>query len=389
MLLADAPPPPTTANAWWHERRDDLLDLARTGTPRYVYAADVLRRQARRLRGTDVLDRLLYAVKANAHPGILEVFYGEGLGFECVSPAEVERVLGLFPGMDRQDILFTPNFVPREEYAWALAQGVRVTVDNLYPLEAWGETFRGHDVFVRLDPGRGRGHHDHVRTAGARSKFGIDLGDLGRLADAAHTAGARVVGLHAHVGSDVDEPETWAETAEVLTAAAAWFPDARVLDLGGGLPVPTASGAADFDLGHAADLLRDVRRRHPGFSFWAEPGRYLVAEAGVLLCRVTQTKEKAGVRYAGLDSGMNTLVRPALYGASHPIANLTRLGAPEAGPHEVVGMICESGDAFGHDVPLPETREGDIVAVGVVGAYGAAMASSYNLREPAKETLLD
>ena len=336
-----------------------------------------------------MLDRVLYAVKANAHPGVLEVMHSEGLGFECVSPAEVERVLGLFPGMDRQDVLFTPNFVPRDEYEWAFEQGVRVTVDNLHPLEEWADVFRGREIFVRLDPGNGRGHHDHVRTAGSRSKFGIDLSDLGRLADAVQAADIHVTGLHAHIGSGVDEPESWAETAEVLAAAAAWFPEARVLDLGGGLPVPAAPGAPGFDLDRAADLLAGIRQRHPQFELWAEPGRFLVAEAGVLLCRVTQTKEKAGVRYVGVDSGMNTLVRPAMYGATHPIANLSRLDEPASGPHEVVGMICETGDAFGHDVLLPTTHEGDVIAIGVVGAYGASMASRYNLREPAKETLLD
>ena len=386
--------PETTAPSdapWWHARREELLALAETGTPRYVYAEGVLRAQARRLRRTGVLDRVLYAVKANAHPGVLRAFREEGLGFECVSPAEVERVLALFPEMGTAEVLFTPNFVPRGEMEWALSRRVRVTVDSLYPFRAWPGTFRGREVFVRLDPGQGRGHHAHVRTAGAHSKFGVDLGDLAQLAEAVRGAGARVTGLHAHVGSGVDEPETWAETAETLAAASAYFPEARVLDLGGGLPAASggsASGARGFDLGRAADRLRGVRRRHPGFALWAEPGRFLVAEAGVLLCRVTQTKEKAGVRYVGLDSGMNTFVRPAMYGAAHPIANLSRLGSPEAGPHEVVGMICESGDAFGHGVPLPETREGDVVAIGTAGAYGAAMASRYNLREPAEETLL-
>ncbi|MEM6327317.1 MAG: diaminopimelate decarboxylase, partial [Bacteroidota bacterium] len=367
-------------------RADDLCDLAAASTPRYVYAADVLRRQARALRGLGVFDRVLYAVKANAHPDVLGVLRGEGLGFECVSPAEVERVLALFPTMDRREVLFTPNFVPREEYAWAFAQGVRVTVDNLYPLEAWPEVFAGREVFVRLDPGQGRGHHDHVRTAGKRSKFGIDLDDLDHLAEVAREAGVQITGLHAHIGSGVDAPESWAETAEVLATAAERFPEVTVLDLGGGLPVPSRPGAAPFDLSAAADLLRDLRSRRPGFELWTEPGRFLVAEAGVLLCRVTQTKEKGGVRYVGLDAGMNTLLRPAMYGAHHPIANLSRDGALH--PTEVVGMICETGDAFGHDVPLPETQEGDVIAVGTVGAYGASMASRYNLREPAAETLL-
>ena len=376
------------AEPWLHTRRDALLALAREGTPRYVYSADVLRRQARALATLGVFDRLLYAVKANAHPDVLRVFHDEELGFECVSPGEVARVLDLFPDLDPERVLFTPNFVPREEYAWAFDRGVRVTVDSLYPFEAWPETFAGRDVFVRLDPGQGRGHHAHVRTAGRRSKFGVDLGDLGRLSDAVQDLDARVVGLHAHVGSGVDEVGTWAETAAVLAAAATWFPDVRVLDLGGGLPVPSAPGDKAFALDAAAERLRGARAERPGFALWAEPGRFLVAEAGVLLCRVTQVKRKGGVRYVGLDTGMNTLVRPALYGAVHPIANLSRLGEPDAGPVEVVGMICESGDAFGHDVPLPETREGDIVAIGTVGAYGASMASRYNLREPAAESLL-
>ena len=373
---------------WWHARAADLRDLALTGTPRYVYAAEVLRRQARALRALGVFDRVLYAVKANAHPDVLGVLREEMLGFECVSPAEVERVTALFPSMHPREVLFTPNFVPREEYAWAFSRGIRVTVDNLYPLEAWPETFAGQEVFVRLDPGQGRGHHDHVRTAGKKSKFGIALGDLDRLAALAREADVRITGLHAHVGSGVDAPESWAETARTLAEAAERFPEVRMLDLGGGLPVPSRPGAAPFDLEAAAAHLRAFREQHPRFGLWTEPGRFLVAEAGVLLCRVTQTKTKDGVRYVGLDAGMNTLVRPALYGAHHPIANLSRPDDDALYPTEVVGMICESGDAFGHDVALPETREGDVIAIGTAGAYGASMASRYNLREPAAETLL-
>ena len=383
---ADAPARPARPAPWWHARRDDLLALAAEGTPVYAYSAATMRRQAERLLALGVFDRVLYAIKANAHPDVLHVLRAAGLAFECVSPGEVAHVQRLFPDLAPERVLFTPNFVPRAEYEGGFAAGVRVTVDNLYPLEAWPEAFAGRDVFVRLDPGTGRGHHAHVRTAGARSKFGVALDDLDRLARAVQAAGARVVGLHAHVGSGVGETGAWAETARILGAAAAAFPDVRVLDIGGGLPVPDGPDAPRFDLDRAAALLREAKPE--GLELWAEPGRFLVAEAGVLLCRVTQTKRKGGVRYVGLDAGMHTLVRPALYGARHPIANLSRLGAPDAGPVEVVGMICESGDAFGHDVRLPETREGDVVAIATAGAYGAAMQSRYNLREPAREIVL-
>ena len=118
---------------------------------------------------------------------------------------------------------------------------------------------------------------------------------------------------------------------------------------------------------------------------WVEPGRYLVAEAGVLLARVTQVKRKGALRYVGLDAGMNSLVRPALYGAHHDVVNLTRLGEPAAGPAEVVGPICESADVFGRGRDLPETHEGDVLLIDTAGAYGAVMASRYNRRRPAAE----
>ena len=126
----------------------------------------------------------------------------------------------------------------------------------------------------------------------------------------------------------------------------------------------------------------------PGVTLWLEPGRYLVANAGVLLARVTQTKIKSGIRYVGVATGMNSLIRPALYGAHHDIVNLTRYGEPANISANVVGPICESSDFLGHDRLLPECQSGDVLLIATAGAYGHAMASSYNLREPAEELLL-
>ena len=125
-------------------------------------------------------------MKANPHPALLPAVRDEGMEFECVSRDEVERVLGLFPELDRARVLYTPNFAPREEYAWALERGVQVTVDNLYVLTEWPELFRDREIFVRVDTGVGRGHHHHVRTAGAHAKFGVPVADLER----ARAAGA-------------------------------------------------------------------------------------------------------------------------------------------------------------------------------------------------------
>ncbi len=146
--------------------------------------------------------------------------HDRGLNFECVSPGEIARVLDVLPKIDRRRVLFTPNFAPREEYERALEQGVWVTLDNLYPLRHWPKTFKGRDLFIRIDTGQGRGHHEHVRTAGAHSKFGVPLFEIDELVELAKKAGARIVGLHAHTGSGVLAPDAWLDTGRQLLNAA-------------------------------------------------------------------------------------------------------------------------------------------------------------------------
>ena len=151
---------------------------------------------------------------------------------------------------------------------------------------------------------------------------------------------------------------------------------------------PTGTISSQLDLGQLDTALLAVRQNRPGVALWIEPGRYLVAAAGVLLARVTQTKTKDDVRYVGIATGMNSLIRPALYGAWHEIVNLTRLDEPATEIVNVVGPICESADFLGHDRLLPPTREGDVLLIANAGAYGSAMSSHYNLREPAEELVL-
>jgi diaminopimelate decarboxylase/aspartate kinase len=327
-------------------------------------------------------------VKANPHPDILRSFDAAGLGFECVSPGELAHVQAVLPELPPERLLFTPNFAPREEYEAAVTAGIPTTLDNLHPLEAWPEVFAGAAVLLRLDPGRGRGHHAHVRTAGRQSKFGIAPEQVERVAVLARDAGARVIGLHAHAGSGIRRHESWAETAAFLAGFASKFPDLRVLDLGGGLGIPEKPGQLPLDLAALDHSLADVRTTHPSLSLWLEPGRYLVANAGVLLASVTQTKTKGDVQYVGINAGMNTLIRPALYGAFHHIVNLSRLGAPLDQVAHVVGPICETGDTLGYQRRLATAREGDILLIATVGAYGRSMSSHYNLRAPAEEFFL-
>ena len=388
----DAAPELRREPRWWKQRRAELLDLGRAEAT-YVYDLPTVTARARALR-TELpqVERVYYAMKANEHPDVLRAIAAEGLGMECVSLAEVHHareVLG-----DAVPILFTPNFCPPTEYAGAFALGAEVTVDGPHTLLAERETFAGRSIALRIDPGQGLGHHSKVRTAGPHAKFGQPLDALDALVEAAEAVGVTVVGLHAHVGSGILDPAAWHRTGDTLASLLARFPDVRWLDLGGGLGVVERPGQVPLDLGivdaHLAALRDRLAVAWPGreLALRLEPGRYLVSEAGVLLAPVTQVRSKGEVRFVGVSTGMNSLLRPALYGAWHGIHNLTRLDADEIGYHHVVGPICETGDILGRDRLLPETHPGDVLLIENAGAYGRVMSSSYNLREPAREVVL-
>jgi diaminopimelate decarboxylase/aspartate kinase len=373
---------------WWQRKREALIELGRTEGCAYVYDRATLEEKARALKAVPGLDRVFYAMKANSNPSILQLFYGLGLGIECVSRGEVEHVCAAIVDVDRNRILFTPNFAPRAEYEWALAQGIHVTLDNLYPLRAWPELFGGREVFVRIDTGYGRGHHDHVRTAGVHSKFGIPLFEMQELEQLARAANVRIVGLHAHTGSGIMDVENWREVGKTLVELTERFREVRVIDLGGGLGVPERLGQAELDLKELGKVIKQIKATAPRLEIWMEPGRYLVAQAGVLLAQVTQLKGKGDVQYVGVATGMNSLLRPALYGAHHEIVNLSRLDEPATELVNIVGPICESADVLGSERLLPPTVEGDVLLIATTGAYGRAMSSHYNLRPPAREFLI-
>jgi len=388
-LYGVSTPAPRRVMPWWQRRRAELLQLAQQHDCAYVYERDSVRAAARALRALKSVDRVYYAMKANPHAGLLRVMADEGLGIECVSRGELEHVFSALPELARERLLYTPNFAARAEYAWAFEQGIAVTIDNLYVLRHWPELFRGREVVVRIDTGTGRGHHHHVRTAGAQSKFGVPIAELTQLAELASAAEVSVIGLHAHPGSGVFDIGNWSETATLLLQATQQFPLVKNINVGGGLGVPDSHEQAALDLASLDLALGAARQARPEISLCLEPGRFLVAAAGVLLVHVTQTKSKAELRYVGVSTGMNSLIRPALYGAWHEIVNLTRLDTPATELVNVVGPICESADFLGHDRLLPPTLEGDVLLIANAGAYGHSMSSNYNLRAPAVEILLE
>ncbi|NGP76986.1 bifunctional aspartate kinase/diaminopimelate decarboxylase [Balneolaceae bacterium YR4-1] len=387
-LMGDVEEKEELHEAWWKGKRDELVQLSREKGPSYVYSKDALIANTERLKELHSVDRFFYAMKANANIDVLKTFRSQDLGFECVSIGEVEEVFELFPDIDPGEVIFTPNFAPREEYEQAFDHGVNVTLDNIYPLQKWPEVFENRTIFLRIDPGHGHGHHDHVKTGGVHSKFGIPRFEIPEVKSIIDDISITVKGLHAHIGSGIKDPTQWKSTALILHEVAEELGGVDVLDLGGGFGIRENDTQASLNMKQVDELLKQFRDAHPNYELWVEPGRFLTATAGVLLANVTQLKGKGSVKYIGIDTGMNSFIRPALYGARHTIVNLSKLDKESTQVVNIVGPICESGDKLGIDRLFPESEEGDVILIANTGAYGRVMSSSYNLRMPATEILI-
>ena len=380
--------PSANKNPWWVEARSDLLALAETHSPCYVYHAPTLLEKCHELKTLHAIHQLFYAIKANPNPALIKILESQQIGFECVSIQELEHILTLFPDIAPTRLLFTPNFAARKEYEFALKKGCYVTIDSLYPLEHWGELFMNHDVLLRIDPGCGAGHHKYVCTGGNESKFGIPKDQILKAQKLTTQYHINVIGLHAHSGSGILSSELWQQTAIMLAEEIVHFPKVRFLNLGGGLGVVDKPGQKPINLKAFDKALLAIKSRYSHLTFWLEPGRYFVAESGVILAKVTQSKAKGRVHFIGIETGMNSLIRPVLYGAYHEIINLSRLDEEKTTFAHIVGPICESADTLGYDRKLPPTVENDVILIANTGAYGHCMSSSYNLRPAAQEIMI-
>jgi len=374
---------------WWEAKRDILIDIAQKNSPCYVYDKQTQDNKIKELKSIKAIDTIFYAMKANSNHNILHNLNNHGLGFECVSKEELELILKLFPNIDRKKVLFTPNFAPKEEYEFAINTGCHLTIDSLYPLENWPNVLTGKDIILRIDPGCGSGHHKFVCTGGNESKFGISLPDIQKAQELIKKHKINVVGLHSHAGSGILSPDLWKDTALMLLKLAENFPNTKYINLGGGLGVAEKPGQQCINLELLDKSLTIVKNNYPQYHFWLEPGRYFVSESGVIVAKVTQCKEKGKVRFIGIETGMNSLIRPALYGAYHNIVNLSSIDQQNHEFAHIVGPICESGDTLGYNRMLPKTFENDIILIANAGAYGYCMSSSYNLRSPAQEIFLE
>jgi len=369
------------------------------GTPLYVYDAATVRDRAARFRSAfrDLPVTLCYAVKANPHLAILRIFADAGFGADTVSGGEIRRALAA--GIDPAGIVFAGVGKSDEEIRLALEAGI-----GQFNVESLGELRRIHElaaeggfvapVAVRLNPDVDAGTHDKITTGRRRDKFGMSPETARyalRLAEA--LPHLEPVGVHVHIGSQIIDlavlETAWQRALAFVDEARAAGIDLRRVDLGGGFAVryrderpPSPEAVADL-------LARLLRGRD--LQVILEPGRALVAEAGVLVVRVLDRKEEdGGRRFLVVDAGMNVLLRPALYDAWHDIEPVYEPPAGTARARfDVVGPICESADVLGRDRELPPLARGDLLAVRTVGAYGAVMVSDYNARPRPAEVLVD
>jgi diaminopimelate decarboxylase len=371
---------------------------AEVGTPAYVYSAATLRRHARvfrsALRGLDFL--ACYAVKASPNLAILRLLADEGFGFDIVSGGELFRALRA--GGEAGRIVFSGVGKRRDEMVAALRAGILQfnceSEEELEQLSAAAKAMRKRaPVAIRVNPEVDARTHPYIATALATSKFGVPAARArAAFRKAASLPALEVVGVACHIGSQIAEVRPFVEAAEKMRALYERLReeghDLRHLDLGGGLGVPYGDGPPPPPPGAYGKALADVLRGVDA-KVLLEPGRLLVANAGVLLTRVLLRKQGlAARRFVVVDAGMNDLLRPALYGAHHEVETVDR---PRRGLASVdlVGPVCESSDVLARRRKLPPLEPGDLLVLRTAGAYGMAMASQYNARPRPAEVLVE
>lgn len=393
----------------WFDYRDGFLHAegvnlnaiaAAVGTPAYVYSSDALTKQYRSLAdafaGIDCL--IAYAMKANSNLSVLRHFGSLGAGADVVSGGELQ--LAMKAGIPPGKIIFAGVGKTRAEMALGLKAGntgiAQFNVESEAELQVLSEVASGlgvkAPVAIRINPDVDAKTHKKITTGKAENKFGISYRRaLEVYALAASLPGIEVVGVHVHIGSQLTDlapyEDTFIRLAELVTALRAAGHNIRRVDLGGGLGIRYDDETAPDPQLYAAMVRRHILPL--GIAVALEPGRFLVGNAGLLLTRVEYVKQADEKTFLILDSGMNDLIRPAMYEAFHRIVPVK---APENGaelaPVDIVGPICETGDTFAEGRPMPPVVAGDLLAILSAGAYSSAMASTYNARPLAPEVLV-
>jgi diaminopimelate decarboxylase len=368
---------------------------AQFGTPVYVYDEADLRRTAQRLnKAFDWAPgyKNYFAVKATPTPVILQILKEEDMGFDCSSRAELLMAEKL--GAKGEDIFYTSNNTPKEDFELAIKLGATVNIDDLSQVPVFLEALDGQKlarVAARYNPGEGRTGNDIIGQP-TEAKYGMDIESLVTAFTLLKDHTITEFGLHTMVVSNELEPGYFAETAGLLLDAVSEIEERAgikisFINLGGGFGLNYHPDQPPFDIAHAAKEIREtIGKDRSELRIYTENGRYVTGPSGYLISKVRYVMRKHKT-YLGLDASMHNLMRPGMYGAYHHITVIGADGRPHQ-TYDVVGSLCENNDKFAIDRKLPEAKAGDTLVMHDVGAHGHAMGFNYNGLLRSAEVLL-
>ncbi len=373
--------------------RQQLLNIAdEYGTPVYVYHAEKITEQYQKLKTAFAAapTRIFYACKALTNINILKHINSLGCQVDCSSINEVK--LALHAGFEPKNILYTSNGIAFSEIEEAVSLGVNINIDSLSNLGKFGKKY-GHSypVGIRLRPNIMAGGNLKISTGHEKSKFGIPIEQIDQVLELVKTNQIHIAGLHIHTGSEIKDVDVFMKVGDIFAELVPRFPEVRFLDFGGGFKVPYKENETGTDvplLGQkVAELINQLTATHQrNFEAWFEPGKFIVSECGYFITEVNVLKESGKIRFAGVNSGFNHLIRPMFYDSYHHIENISHPEGPLKN-YTITGNICET-DTFATDRPIAEIREGDKLVFYNAGAYGYEMGSNYNSRYKPAQVLV-
>jgi diaminopimelate decarboxylase len=372
---------------------EQLIQVAKEfGTPLYVYHAEKIKQQFEKLTSafSIINTKIFYASKALTNISILRYIRSIGCNVDCSSINEVK--LALHAGFEPGEILYTSNSIAFDEIEEAVNAGVHLNIDSLSNLEKFGNKY-GHSypVGIRIRPNIMAGGNLKISTGHDKSKFGIPVTQLDQIEKLVKKTNLHIRTLHIHTGSEIEDADVFVKGIEVLFDLIPQFPELEIIDLGGGFKVPYKPGGKQTDIKLLAKKIKESFDNHPvadykKFQLWFEPGKFIVSECGYLITQVNVLKDTGSVIFAGVNSGLNHLIRPMMYDAYHHIVNISNPEGVEK-IYTVTGNICET-DTFASDRKLNEIREGDYLVFYNAGAYGFEMSSNYNSRYKPAEVMI-
>ena len=377
------------------------------GTPIYIISEEMIRSQYRKLKR--ILDSeyknnsIHYAMKANSNLSILKILDSEGASFDCTSTGEVHTCLKA--GISPSKIIYTGNMFTNDDFKFAVEKDILVNLDSISQLKRLAKIYddlgkEKEIVSFRINPEFGAGHHSHTITAGKTIKFGILDDQVIEAYSKAKEFGFKKFGTHIHIGSGIINAQDFEKAVDKYISIITNLTDSlnitlEFIDFGGGLGIPYRPEEEPLNLDvykevvvkRIKSLTEKVDLGDPIFII--EPGRYLSAEASIILTQINTIKNNGYKTFAGVDAGFNTLIRPMLYNSYHHIVVCNETNGDSYLKYDIVGPICESGDVLGKERKLPKLEEGDYLAILDTGAYGFTMSSSYNSRPRPAEILID